>query len=139
MRLPSGLRVRGRRLTDSVSPADFALVLAPGPPPPWRYRRVRWPDYWLPVSTADAADALLLAYRLTSEGARVEVMCKGGKGRTGTALAGLAILDGLDPRAAVAWVRDHYHPGAVEAPWQRWWLYRLRWYLLRSGLRSLST
>jgi protein-tyrosine phosphatase len=80
-----------------------------------------------------------LAHRLAGEGARVEVMCKGGKGRTGTALAGLAILDGLDPRAAVAWVRVNYHPEAVEAPWQRWWLYRLRWCLSRGGSRSLST
>ncbi len=139
MRLPSGPRVRGRRLTDSVTPADFALVLAPGPPPPWPYRRVRWPDYWVPADSRDALDALRLAHRLAAQGARVEVMCKGGKGRTGTALAALAILDGLGARDAVAWVRTHYHPHAVEAPWQRWWLHGLRWYLLRRGLRSQST
>ena len=46
----------------------------------------------------------------------------GGVGRTGTALAALAVLDGLDPGRAVAWVRAHYHPRAVETPWQRRWL-----------------
>ena len=28
--------------------------------------------------------------------------------------------------AAVAWVRREYHPRAVETPWQRWWLRRVR-------------
>ena len=36
---------RGRRLGDAVSSADFALVLAEGPLPPWPHRRIRWPDY----------------------------------------------------------------------------------------------
>ncbi|HEY7224376.1 MAG TPA: hypothetical protein VH561_12425 [Micromonosporaceae bacterium] len=57
---------------------------------------------------------------------RVEVACRGGRGRTGTALAALSILDGLAPRAALAWLRRTYDPGAVETPWQRWWLCRVR-------------
>jgi protein-tyrosine phosphatase len=56
----------------------------------------------------------------------VEIACRGGIGRTGTALAALAVLDGLAPPAAVAWVRQAYHPRAVETPWQRGWLRRLR-------------
>ena len=51
----------------------------------------------------------------------VEIACGGGVGRTGTglaALAALAALDGMDPHAAVTWVRRHYHPHAVEVPWQ---------------------
>jgi protein-tyrosine phosphatase len=47
-------------------------------------------------------------------------------GRTGTALAALAVLDGLDPEAAVHWVRAVYDRRAVETPWQRWWLRRVR-------------
>lgn len=124
--MPGGARVRGRRLAAGASPADFALVLAPGPVPSWPYRRVRWPDFWVPADTSDALDALHCAHRLAYEGARVEVACHGGKGRTGTALAALAVLDGLSPRAAVSLVRQHYHPGAVEMPWQRWWLHRVR-------------
>ena len=124
--LPGGARVRGRRLTDEASPADFTLVLAEGPLPPWRYRRVRWPDFWVPADRRDALDALRSAHRLAYRGDRVEAACHGGKGRTGTALAALAVLDGLTPREAVTWVRAHYHPGAVEMPWQRWWLRLVR-------------
>jgi protein-tyrosine phosphatase len=50
---------------------------------------------------------------------RVEVACSGGLGRTGTALACLAVLDGVPAGDAVAFVRGQYHPRAVETPWQR--------------------
>ncbi len=123
--LPGGGRVRGRRLGDPASPADFAVVLAAGPVPPWPHRRVRWPDYWVPLDRDDALDALRELLRRAVAGERVEVACRGGVGRTGTALAALAVLDGLFPREAVAWVRREYHPRAVETPWQRWWLRRV--------------
>jgi hypothetical protein len=120
--LPGGARVRGRRLDAPASPADFALVLAGGPLPPWPSRRLRWPDFWVPLDRADALDALGGAHRRASAGERVEVACHGGVGRTGTALAALAVLDGLPADDAVRWVRARYHPRAVEAPWQRRWL-----------------
>ncbi|WP_196255680.1 protein-tyrosine phosphatase family protein [Micromonospora sp. WMMD558] len=124
--LPSGAAVRGRRLADPAPPADFALLLAPGPVPAWPHRRIRWPDFWVPVDRADALDALREALARAHGGERVEVACRGGTGRTGTALAALAILDGLPHREAVPWVRAHYRPRAVETPWQRRWLHRLR-------------
>ena len=120
--LPGGHRVRGRRVRDAVGPADFALLLADGPLPPWEHRRIRWPDFWVPIDRADALDGLREALRRAGEGQRVEVACAGGRGRTGTALAALAILDGLPAGDAVAWVRAGYHPRAVETPWQRLWL-----------------
>jgi hypothetical protein len=126
VRLPGGALVRGRRLADDVPPADFALVLADGPAPAWAHRRVRWPDFWIPLDRADALDALREAHRRALDGQRVEVACRGGVGRTGTALAALAVLDGLPPEEAVRWVRREYHPRAVETPWQRWWLRRVR-------------
>jgi hypothetical protein len=126
VRLPGGARVRGRRLGDAASPADFSLVLASGRAPPWPHRRVRWADFWVPTDTADALDALHEARRRATDGERVEVACGGGVGRTGTALAALAVLDGLAPEAAVHWVRSSYHRRAVETPWQRWWLRRVR-------------
>jgi protein-tyrosine phosphatase len=49
----------------------------------------------------------------------VEVACFGGRGRTGTALACMAILDGVPRTEAVEYVRARYRPGAVETPWQR--------------------
>jgi protein-tyrosine phosphatase len=62
----------------------------------------------------------------TDTGERVEVACRGGVGRTGTALAALAVLDGLVPADAVHRVRADYHRRAVETPWQRRWLRRVR-------------
>jgi protein-tyrosine phosphatase len=52
-------------------------------------------------------------------GERAEIACPGGRGRTETALACLAVLDGLPGREAVAYVRRHYDPRSVETPWQR--------------------
>src|SRR5215211_8762041 len=120
--LPTGPRVRGRRSSDTVSPADFALLLVDGPVPTWPHRHIRWPDFWIPSDRADALDALHEAHDRAQDGERVEIACRGGVGRTGTALAALAILDGLRPDQAVAWIRDNYHPHAVETPWQRRWL-----------------
>jgi len=125
--LPSGSRVRGRRIAEQpATPADFALLLAPGPAPPWPHRRIRWPDFWVPTDRADALDALREAHRRVRAGERVEVACHGGVGRTGTALAALAILDGLTPYEALLWVRREYDHRAVEVPWQRRWLRHVR-------------
>ncbi|SBT40010.1 protein-tyrosine phosphatase family protein [Micromonospora auratinigra] len=125
--LPGGATVRGRRVAaPTPAAADFALLLAPGPAPAWPHRRIRWPDFWVPRDPVDALDALREAWRRAYAGERVEVACWGGVGRTGTALAALAVLDGLPPEQAVAWVRTHHHPRAVETPWQRRWLRRVR-------------
>ena len=126
VRLPGGALVRGRRLGRATSTADFTLVLADGPVPEWPYRRVRWRDFWVPADTADVLDALNEVRRRAVAGERVEVACRGGVGRTGTALAALAMLDGLAAHEAVGWVRSRYHPMAVETPWQRWWLRGVR-------------
>ncbi|MGY1593825.1 protein-tyrosine phosphatase family protein [Geodermatophilus sp. SYSU D00708] len=120
--LPGGARVRGRRLAAPATPADAAVVLGAGPLPAWPARRVRWPDFWVPLDRADVLDALREALERARAGERVEVACRGGVGRTGTALAALAVLDGLPADAAVAWVRRCHHPRAVETPWQRRWL-----------------
>jgi len=92
-----------------------------GKPPPavaWPSRWLRWPDWRLPADPAEARQALAdLWQRAATE--RVEVACSGGRGRTGTALACLAILDGVPAADAVGYVREHYNPRAVETPWQR--------------------
>jgi len=123
--LPSGIEVRGRPLGRPASPADFALVLADGPVPDWPFRRIRWPDFGVPADSADALDALREAHQRARAGQRVEAACHGGVGRTGTALAALAVLDGLTPGEAVGWVRAGYHPRAIETRWQRRWLRRV--------------
>jgi len=83
----------------------------------WDTRWLRWPDFWLPVDQDDARDALREAWR-RAEDERVEVACGGGRGRTGTALGCLAVLDGVPAGEAVAFVREHFDARAVETPWQ---------------------
>ncbi|MFI7615549.1 protein-tyrosine phosphatase family protein [Nonomuraea terrae] len=123
LRLPSGRLVRGRGLghplPDGPLPA-FALYLLGKRPPEveWEHRWVRWPDFRLPSDREEAARALREAWE-RAESERVEVACHGGRGRTGTALACIAVLDGVPNDEAVAYVREHYSPHAVETPWQR--------------------
>jgi hypothetical protein len=121
--LPSGRVVRGRGLRRPVPAGPdphFALyLLGRRPPPvPWEARWLRWPDFWLPSDPAAAATSLREAWERAGAG-RVEIACAGGIGRTGTSLACLAVLDGLPGDQAIAYVRRHYAPRAVETPWQR--------------------
>jgi hypothetical protein len=121
--LADGRRVRGRGLRAGLPPGatpEFGLYLLGKPPPPmtWETRWVRWPDFRLPSDAAEAADAFHGAFA-RSESERVEIACGGGTGRTGTALACLAVLAGTPPEDAVAYVRARYRSRAVETPWQR--------------------
>ena len=58
-------------------------------------------------------------------GERVEIACGGGVGRTGTALAAIAVMAGVPGAEAVDWVRARYDDRAVETPWQRRWVLRV--------------
>lgn len=121
--LPSGRLVRGRALhgpwPDGPAP-DLGIHLLRRPPAPvaWDTRWVRWPDFRLPTDRA-LFDAVLRESLDRAAGERVEFVCSGGRGRTGTALACLAVLDGVPAGGAVAWVRSHYSPRAMETPGQR--------------------
>jgi len=113
-------------MSDNPDPAaDFLLALADGPVPPCQVRRINWPDFWIPTDRADALRALAETLRRAQDGQVVEVACHGGRGRTGTALAALAVLDGMPANRAVRWIRENYDPKAVETPWQSWWVRRL--------------
>uniref|UniRef100_A0AAU2JKK2 Protein phosphatase n=1 Tax=Streptomyces sp. NBC_00049 TaxID=2903617 RepID=A0AAU2JKK2_9ACTN len=123
LELPSGRLVRGRGLRRPLPagpPPAFAVHLRGRRPQAvaWESHWVRWPDFWLPSDRAAFADALR-EVRERAGGERVEIACGGGYGRTGTALACLAVLDGLPGPEAVSHVRAHYSPRAVETPWQR--------------------
>jgi len=85
---------------------------------------MRWPDFRTPTSTDDAIAVLAKAYR-RSASERVELACGGGVGRTGTALAAIAVLAGVPRPEAVAWVRRRYSRRAVEKPWQRRWVLKV--------------
>ncbi|WP_017238387.1 protein-tyrosine phosphatase family protein [Streptomyces sp. SS] len=123
LRLPSGRLVRGRGLSRPLPQGPqptFAVYLLGHQPPPvvWESRWLRWPDFWLPSDRAATTAALREAWA-RAQADRVEIACAGGRGRTGTALACLAVLDGVPNEEAVAYVRKHYAPRAVETPWQR--------------------
>ncbi len=123
LRLPSGRLLRGRALSRALPAGplpDFVVYLLDERPAAvdWDARWVRWPDFRLPKDPGDAWDALREAWR-RAELERVEIACKGGRGRTGAALACISVLDGVPASGAVAFLRTHYDRRAVETPWQR--------------------
>lgn len=126
VRLPDGRMVRGtgaKRPRGGVPEPEFAVYLLGRDPQvaDWPNRWVRWPDFGMPHAPAGALAALREAHtRAASE--RVEIACGAGIGRTGTAIAILAVLSGVPADAAVDWVRANYHPRAVETRKQRAWL-----------------
>ena len=79
------------------------------------------PTFRTPTSRDDAVSALREAYERSAT-QRVEIACGGGVGRTGTALAAIAVLAGVPSTEAAAWVRRRYNKRAVETPWQRRWV-----------------
>jgi len=128
---PSGRLVRGRALRRPLPAGplpQFGVYLRGGRSSAafgWPSRWLRWPDLWLPLDAAAARAAIgELWERARAE--RVEVACHGGLGRTGTALACLAVLDGVPAPDAIGYVRRHYRPHAVETPWQRAYARRFR-------------
>ncbi|GGT34862.1 protein-tyrosine phosphatase family protein [Streptomyces purpureus] len=121
--LPSGRLIRGRGLREPLPPGphpDYAVYLLGKRPPQvdWEAVWIHWPDFWVPTNRTTARAVLGEAWdRAATE--RVEVACFGGRGRTGTALACLAVIDGVPPTGAVQYVRDNYDVKSVETPWQR--------------------
>ncbi len=121
--LPSGRLLRGRGLRRPLPAGnlpDFGVYLLGSEPPAvaWESRWLRWPDFGLPADRGQAASTLAEAWR-RSAASRVEIACAGGHGRTGTALACIAVLDGVPAGEAVSYARENYDPHAVETPWQR--------------------
>ena len=130
VRLPSGRLIRGRGLSrplpDSPHPTFGIYLLGQQPPDvPWESRWLRWPDFRLPADEAQVLPTLTEAWQ-RAEAERVEIACAGGHGRTGTALACLAILDGVPSSRAVAFVREQYDQHAVETIRQRRYVARFR-------------
>jgi protein-tyrosine phosphatase len=126
LRLPSGRLVRGRGLRGAPDPEEvrptYGVYLLGHEPPgvPWEARWVKWPDFRLPGDRTRARRVLAEAWERAADPAeRVEIACWGGRGRTGTALSCLAVLDGVPAGEAVEFVRRHYDRRAVETPWQR--------------------
>lgn len=92
----------------------FGLYLDSRWSPPWSHRHVDWPDFGLPADPDAFTAELSHLLERARGGERVELGCLGGHGRTGTALAQLAVMTGVPPDDAVEWVRTAYCPKAVE-------------------------
>jgi hypothetical protein len=79
----------------------------------WPSRWVEWPDF-PPASESGGGTSWSCGGEGTVGGRVGRDRLQRGAGRTGTALACLAVLDGVGPGEAVAYVRRHYLPRAVE-------------------------
>ena len=130
--LPSGRRIRGRSWHEPISEyADVTAVLTTATPEEFAQRQavgisrevvyISWPDYRLPSRPMQAREQLARLLERAQE-ERVEITCGGGVGRTGTALAILAIMDGMDPEAAVEFVQREYNPDSATSHAQRGYL-----------------
>jgi hypothetical protein len=134
IRLPDGSPVRGRGLrhgTPAGPTPDYGLYLGStrlrrrhDPELHWPRQWIDWPDFLLPRDREAAITAIRALHGRIRSGERVEVACGGGVGRTGTVIACLAVLAGVERADAVAWARANYDRRAVETPWQRRWVAR---------------
>ena len=119
VRFADGTTVMGVRFLDDDPyvredvPA-FGLYLDQSWAPPWPHEHLDWPDFGVPEDLDVLRRALTDLLDRARNGERVEVGCLGGHGRTGTALACLAVLTGTPANDAVAWVRTNYCDKAVE-------------------------
>ncbi len=125
VRFPNGVEVTAVPLAERQvenADRDFGLYLDPAWAPTWEADLIDWEDFGLPVDPATAATQIAAAYHRAEEGARIEIGCIGGLGRTGTVLACIAVLVGVRAGDAVEWVRDHYNRAAVETTDQEAWV-----------------
>ena len=122
---PDGTRVLASgwllRSDDDAHP-DYGLYLDPSWTPTWPHVLLDWPDFGVPTETDVASREIQRAFQKAQMGQTVEVACVGGHGRTGTVLACMAILAGVSPDDAVAWVRAAYCSRAVQEPRQEFWV-----------------
>lgn len=120
------LPLRGRRISITGGPFDAMPAGARGLCLEARAARLaeaEWqldvPDFGLPDEAALRAvlTRMLEAMRAAPDGA-YHIGCKAGLGRTGTAMACLAIMAGVVQGDPVAWLRAAYNPEAIETPEQ---------------------
>ena len=122
---PDGSRVRASSLAERREDDPeraFGLYLDEHWAPTWPAELVAWPDFGLPDAPEVAARQITDAFGRAQRGELVEVGCLGGSGRTGTVLACMAVLAGVEPSEAVTWVRRNYRPEAVETSAQERWV-----------------
>jgi len=113
----------GQTSKDRVKPDYGCYAYDQFNPRPNMASFIKWADFGLPY-----AEIRFVAYELrrmvalAKQGFDVEVGCMGGHGRTGTMLACIGTLCGIEPPDAVAWVQKHYCAEAVESDEQEWYV-----------------
>lgn len=123
--LPDGTRVRACRILDrreDDDQRDFGLYMDERWQPSWPAGVIEWPDLGVPSAPVKAAAQICDAFTRAKSGERVEIGCLGGRGRTGTVLACMAVLAGVSAPEAVTWVRSNYSATAVETREQEEWV-----------------
>jgi protein-tyrosine phosphatase len=123
--LPDGTTVRASPIADRVADdpsRDFGLYMDGRWDPSWPSDLIDWPNFGVPSDPERAASQIRDAFARAREGELVEVGCIGGLGRTGTVLACMTVLTGLDALSAVTWVRQNYKQAAVETEEQAQWV-----------------
>lgn len=126
VQLPGGFVVHAsslnnKRTADDIVP-DWGLYADWSWRPYWRAEHIDWPDFGIPGHDAIAFEQLLEAVERIQRGQRVEVGCIGGHGRTGTMIAAMCVMLGMEPKTAVKYVRDTYCHHAIETDRQEWWV-----------------
>ena len=116
---PNGVVVQATGLLRSKHDADpdYGLYLDPrwaANDVQWDHVILDWPDFGLPEDVELTHQEIREAYQRAVGGERVEIGCWGGVGRTGTVLGCMAVLSGVPPADARAWVRQHYNVRAIE-------------------------
>jgi hypothetical protein len=122
---PDGTRVRASSILDrrvDDPERSFGLYLDARWEPSWPADLIEWRDFGLPEDAESAAQKIEAAFTRAHRGELVEIGCLGGSGRTGTVLACMAVLAGVPPAEAVAWVRHAYKAEAVETAEQEAWV-----------------
>ena len=138
---PEGTVVTARALFErqvDVPDRDFGLYLDRRWAPSWPAMVIDWEDFGLPLDWHRASEKIATAFHTAQAGRRLEIGCVGGIGRTGTVLACMAVLAGVEARDAVGWVREHYRRDAVETAEQERWV---RWFsveILPASFQSTS-
>lgn len=122
--LPDGVIIhvsslQNKRTDEDIIP-DWGLYLDYSWHPTWRSEHINWPDYSIPLNYEAAAEAIVYAYDFAKLEGIVEIGCIGGHGRTGTALACMAILGGVPAEEVVDWVHKNHCTHAIESKKQEW-------------------
>lgn len=121
---PNGVKVQASSLDNypRLTKPKWGLYASKYWEPLWRAEFITWDDFGLPSAYDMAFEAIEYAYGLCEQGVVVEVGCHGGHGRTGTILACMGVLAGLDHKDAIAYVRRTFCDEAIETAEQEWFV-----------------